>query len=193
MQVTYTENPLETLVELDKRDRQILRLKLTIEELQETLGSSLVELENKDADLSGIRNSLEWSNWCGTKFEADITERLESLMNVLRSSHVGDCTCVPCSCSKCQAENHLGINTIQGLGKHQASYIYAAFDTEPTPSAREVIAKLESYQPKRSGGWENSSQQDFDKHVPRWTDLSHQAAHWLRAYTDKHFPLVPNV
>ncbi len=52
---------------------------------------------------------------------------MKYLVDALKNAHCGDCTCIACSCDKCHAEELLGIHTTRGLGKHEASYVEAAF------------------------------------------------------------------
>ena len=113
---------------------------------------------------------MAWDAWRGEKIEATIDDRVKLAESELSGCHVGDCTCVACSCSKCWAEGLLGIDTIPGLGKHQASHISDEFWITPTPSIHDVIAKLEDSHPVRSGAWENLPQEDFDRCVPRWIE-----------------------
>lgn len=45
----------------------------------------------------------------------------ESYLEDLNGWHVGDCTCVPCSCGKCHAENLVGVDTLSIDGSILAS------------------------------------------------------------------------
>jgi hypothetical protein len=47
MKITYTPNPLRTIVELDDHEKEIFKLKLKIDELEENLGSASLSLDPK--------------------------------------------------------------------------------------------------------------------------------------------------
>lgn len=105
----------------------------------------------------------------------------------LLSKHIGDCTCVPCSCTKCRAESMLEIDTIRGLGKHSSYKIDSAFSGGA--SIDEAIHRLENYQPTYdpNSKWPRS---DWEQHVPRWIEEGKRAHAWLVAYRDEHFVKV---
>ena len=109
MRIVYTQNPLETVVEIDDMDRKVLRLKLIIELLEENLGEAAFHVGKEHFDLDIVKKAVAWDTWSGEKFEAAINERITLAESELCGSHVGDCTCVPCSCMKCWAEDLLGI------------------------------------------------------------------------------------
>jgi hypothetical protein len=188
VKIVHEPNPLESRVEIDEDDRRILRLKLIIEDCQDRLGTAAFGLDEGRLDLDGVREAVAWDTWAGEAFDARIEERLRLVEQELAGIHVGDCTCQPCSCSKCWAESLLGIDTIEGLGKHQGHKISSAFSASLTPSFSQVIAGLEDYRPVRGNGWEKFPQEDFDRYIPRWTMEAYQAAAWLRDYAGRHFP-----
>ena len=71
----------------------------------------------------------------------------------------------------------LGVDTIVGLGKHAAHKIAGTFGRGADErTLDEAIARLEH------------PAEDFERHVPRWTEDARRAAVWLRDYQMEHFP-----
>lgn len=183
MLIHYHPNPLCSVVELDVYDVEKMRLKLIIEDLQERVYGAHFALEK--ANIEAAMRELDIAGLEDEPFNKRLNQRLELFADELRGVHYGDCTCVPCSCAKCYAESLLDIDTIPGLGKHSATKIEAAF--RDGRSLDEAIVWLDNYKPERGGDWLRFSQEDFDRHVPRWTEEAKEAAVWLREYRDKHF------
>jgi hypothetical protein len=184
MKITYTPNPLATIIELDDHDKEVLRLKLIIETLTERIVGAHVHLEEGASfDLVRARHAVEYA---GMDRDADVRvpESVIDLTNELLGSHCGDCTCVPYSCSKCQAEDMLGIDTTKGLGKHEASKIDSSFKSGK--NVDEVIVELENYQVKPITS-PNFTQEMLDHWTPIWKEQASQAAVWLKAYKAEHF------
>jgi hypothetical protein len=197
MKITYNKNPLNTTVELDELEQKILLYKIMVEELTESLFSIHYELKykgEKGPDLVRVAEEADPNYYLNetdgekTKLEKRCDELLEHYLAELKSYHAGDCTCVPCSCSKCHAEVLLGIDTIKGLGKHSAYKIDNAFGKDNERTIEEALEHLASYNPtpptenleawRRAGGWE--------QHVPRWREETKQAHDWLKTYRDTH-------
>lgn len=147
MKITYTPNPLATIIELDDHDKEVLRLKLIVDTLTER-------------------------------------EEVVFFTEALLEPHCGDCTCVPCSCLKCYAEQLFGINTIKGLRKHEATKIDAAFRSGKTID--EAIEALANYEVKTMAS-KNFTQEELDKLMPIWRKQARQAGVWLKAYKAEHF------
>jgi hypothetical protein len=173
--IRWHPNPLLTTVALTERDREIMLLRIQLSELEEWLWEareSRLTPEKIDAivDREGAsEEALRQLKWA--------TDELT------RGVHCGDCTCVPMSCSKCIAEEWLGINTIKGAGKHGLYKIDAAFGPrgEQHTDIGGALANLEAYEPKADWkGWE--------AHAERWKAEAERALEWLRAYRDEHFP-----
>lgn len=156
MKITCTPNPLRTIVELDDADRWWLR------------EAMLLDMDPEDAQ------HLKWMNDLHSEYEA-----------ALRDIHVGDCTCVPCSCLKCWAEGYLGIDTMPGLGKHMAYKVDAAFDLGR--SLDEAIDVLANWDPSPSPMWDGKLA-IWEANLPRWKEEAAQAHAWLVRYRDEHFP-----
>lgn len=206
MKIVWKENPLATAVELDEKDVVILRLRLRVEDLEERILGAHMELDpehqvwarqhlkNVPADLEGFvaraRAELRWpyvageESRSGETFEQRLDELVSHYVEELRGEHMGDCTCVPASCSKCYAEHLMGIDTIEGLGKHPGSKISGLFSRRPDgsfPSLDDVLERLRVYEPVNMSP-ETWPQADFDVHVPRWKEEARHAYEWLSAY-----------
>lgn len=153
MKIIWSPNPLRTVVKLDNADRWALR-----EAMQDDLTSEDSE-DNK------------WMNDLHDEYE-------RSLCDV----HVGDCTCVPCSCLKCWAEYYLGIDTIRGLNKYMAHQIENAFSGSPGRTIDEAIAALADYNPKPSSPMWDGRRETWEAWLPKWRDDARQAHEWLVEY-----------
>ena len=129
MKITYNKNPLFTTVELDENEKKELWYKIKIQEMEEILFSAHFYLEEKYFDLKRAKDDLDPDYYCNeednkkSKLDERCDMLLETFLSELQSNHIGDCTCVACSCMKCHAEGLLGIDTIKGLGKHTAHKI----------------------------------------------------------------------
>lgn len=187
MKITYTPNPLATIIELDDHDKEVLRLKLIIEALTERIVGAHVHLEEGASfDLERARKEVFYGE--DDEFENNLAGRAKDevvfFTEALLEPHCGDCTCVPCSCLKCHAEQLLGINTIKGLRKHEATKIDAAFRSGKTID--EAIVELANYQVKPITS-PNFTQEMLDHWTPIWKEQASQAAAWLKAYKAEHF------
>jgi len=180
MNITWAQNPLATTIELDEREKREFWLMLKIEELKDRLIAVHVYLqEGQFFDLNKARKAVE---------QVDSDESLDARVNQLHSwhlealagSHGGDCTCDPCSCPKCIAENILGIDTIAGLKKHEANKIESAFRRGKTLS--KTIEELANYAPESC--WPGA-----EAHFERWRQEAKNAHDWLVKYRDEHFPI----
>jgi len=186
MKIIYQDNPLDTIVELTESDQKEFWLKIKIAEMENILESAWLESNKTYYDIEKIRKDVDvdyWSSDDNTKTKLD--ERVDELFDIyiseLNGSHIGDCTCVPCSCTKCHAEELLGINTIQGLKKHAASMIESAFSEYKTID--EAIYSLENYVPDRTkGGWDSESDERWECARPTFIEQANDAANWLKRY-----------
>jgi hypothetical protein len=189
MKIIWNENPLKTVIEIDERDKE--RILLFIQ--NEAYIDILCNLDNAMngryskqeplTDLEKIKSKIEkWEEICNMTIDCEEIQIIES---DLKGSHGGDCTCWPISCMKCYAESALGIDTLKGLGKHEAHAIMGAFGENRTiddalrhlykPTER---TKLES--------WAKFSQEDYEKHIPRWEAERERALIWLKNYKEEH-------
>jgi hypothetical protein len=216
MKITYTPNPLNTIVELDEHEQEIFKLKLKISELEEAMGSASLYLDPKNASwimtrrpdghtletlIEKVRKDyLDMDYFYTDEVPSGLDKRVQELFDhyieELAGSHGGDCTCFACSCSKCHAEGKLGIDTIKGLGKHSAHKIQGAFSYKDgnvwkERTMDEALELLRTYAPKQTDpesdkAWAKVGA--FEAHVPRWTAEAKLAYDWLLAYRNEHFP-----
>ena len=206
MRITYTPNPLRTIVELDEHEIEILRLKIKIEQFEEMIFSahwnltrsaeylaSLPRMSTVENARESAIKELDPARWCdeNNRLDARVEDLLQHYLEELRGTHVGDCTCFAMSCSKCHAESMLGIDTIKGLRKHPGHKIQVAFsykegDVWKQRSLSEALEILKNYDPKPTGGgWEKVG--GFEAHVPRWKAEAKEAYEWLLNYQSLHF------
>ncbi len=193
MKITYNKNPLWTTIELDEAEKKELWLKIKIKEMEELLFDAYFHLREKDKDfnLESARKAVEPDYYLGVtdNEKSDIDKRCDEMLEYylaeLQANHVGDCTCVPCSCIKCYAEDLLGINTTKGLGKHSAYKINAAFGNKNEKTIEEALESLKNYNPTKGDAWSKFSQEEFDKHVPRWKAEAKLAYDWLLKYKNE--------
>jgi len=206
MKITYTPNPLNTIVELEPHEVELFRLKLKLEIYEDKMFSAHYALADRIHERGPLKaitleeavaqavKELDTSKWC-TDDRSPVDERvdrlLEHYLEELKSNHVGDCVCVPMSCSKCHAERLLGIDTLAPFpGKHSMYHIAAAFsrynqETKehdlPEVSLDEAIEKLRNFKPNATwSGWE--------AHADRWTRENAVALEYLLNYRNIHFP-----
>jgi hypothetical protein len=214
MKITYKQNPLATTIELDEREKKELWNKIKIKELEEILVGASMYLREDDKwfDLQKARDEIDLSYIFSdeldengknirSKIDKCCDEMLGYYIEALMETHSGDCTCFPCSCIKCHAEDLLEINTTKGLGKHSSRKILYAFNDKDnhskgenhwieTPrSIDEVIERLKNYdpkpKPKSNEGWEKFG--GWEQYVPRWIQEAKLAHDWLLNYKNEHF------
>lgn len=207
MKITYTPNPLCTIVELNEHEIELLRLKIKLEQYEDMIFSAHFALTSRLKDMGSLKaitvekaieeatKELDPAYWCEdeNKLDRRVNELLEHFLEELKSSHAGDCTCFAMSCSKCHAESKLGIDTIKGLGKHPGHKIQSAFsykegDVWKERTLDEALAILKDYDPKpqAGSGWDKVG--GFEAHIPRWKAEAKAAYEWLLAYRNEHFP-----
>ena len=194
MQIYWNKNPLYTTIELDQHEKKELWYKIKLKEMEELLFSAHFHLqEDKYFDLAQARKEVEPDYYCTddkSPLDKRCDEMLEYYLAELKDKHAGDCTCIPCSCSKCHAESLLDMDTIKGLGKHSAYKIDSAFGPNNEKTIDQAIESLANYVPVKGENWKNTSQADFDKHIPRWTEEARAAHVWLVNYKKEHFNQV---
>jgi len=186
MRIIWNPNPLLTAVELDDADKKLLWHQMKVHVLEERISEADFDLDPEHQKwcrdalkdrcpvdfVAEAQKSLDYPFICGDEkrndktFDEYITERADVYAAELLLGHSGDCTYVPCSCLKCHAEAMIGVDTIPGLGKHEASYIGSASDGR---TIDEAIVYLRH------------------AHVPRWIEEAKRAHAWLVAYQREHF------
>lgn len=205
MNIRWAPNPLQTVVELDEADKRLFRQILKTQDFEDRIASAYFDLDPEhqemfarpdrptksldervkealyELDLDYILDGKERG---GKTFDAYLDDRATWFIQDLAGEHDGDCVCVACSCSKCYAERLLGIDTIEGLGKHEASKIGGYF--KEGANLDEVIQRLRDYVPtyKYNPRW---PEEEWKIHVPRWIQEGRRAYEWLEAYRREHF------
>jgi len=179
MDIIWNPNPLKTRVEIDDRDRQMMRLKIENNFLFGRL---------YDAYTNVGRYSIETLE---TDMEAHVDRMLSYAEKCLRSDeqHCGDCTCVPASCGKCRAEGYLGIDTIEGLGKHEAGYISRSFIGGRT--IEKALDYLENYEVGAETRetfitQHKYTEEQFAALAESWKKQADRAYEWLKNYGEEH-------
>lgn len=202
MEIIYYQNPLRTRIYLNDAEKERLKLNIKIEELQERLYSVYYQLvhhnplevlecpnphRNGKTHLQLAQEEFE-EDWFKT-IDKEVEHRYKLYIDDLENGyHMGDCTCIPCSCMKCHAESLVGIDTIAGLGKHSASKIDGLFTKVRSPfdirTIDEVLELLKDYEPNpiKPESWKNSSQEYYESHIPRWRAEGKAAYDWLLKY-----------
>lgn len=130
MEIRYNENPLKTHVYLNDYEKEILKLKIRIAEYEESLYSLYFDLV-RDGE-PNVEDATKEIRYVFSDCEDDLlSTRIEHLFKIYHQSltdeHVGDCTAVAGSCTKCWAEEMIGANTIPGLSKHMGATIRHMF------------------------------------------------------------------
>ncbi len=194
MKINYNKNPLYTTIDLDENEKKELWYKIKLERLEDLLYEAHFYLEegsffnlekaklsaNPDYFLSDNDNEK-------SSLDQYCDRMLESILLNLKANHIGDCTCVPCSCLKCYGEGLLGINTLEGLGKHSAYKIDRAFGENNERTLEEAIDSLKNYNPQVSNpkDWEKLG--GYEQYIPRWTSEAKLALDWLVNYKENVF------
>lgn len=184
MKITYTEDPLATIVLLDPVEQEVFRQKIKVEVLEWALFGAEYHLKKDPPEVEKALKELNTEYHAGEEVNKRVDEMLAHYIEELKGYHVGDCTCVACSCSKCHAESILGIDTIKGLGKHPGHKIASVFSrwdpktkehSLPPVSIDDALEALRTYEPKADWpGWE--------AHTERWKEEGRQAYEWLLNY-----------
>lgn len=217
MKIVWTTNPLNTKVVLDEHDRQVLRLKVKIEDLLDRIGSAAFALDSERQDFLAQRGKglsapeavvkalsvldldyLYGDTKKGDRLYEDYTDELLGYhVEALLEPHHGDCTCDACPCTKCHAERLLDIRTCPGLGNHEANYIRLAFQSTgpdgPDGSqgnVRQAITYLRDYKPERSRHYESWNEEQWSKLASRWSADATRAHDWLVAYIREPDPAM---
>lgn len=209
MKIVWNENPLLTQIFLDEHEKKEFWYKIKLEEMEELLSEAWFHMQqDKYPDFYDLKRALsnvnpnyfcpEWEDHTKKGQKSELDKRVDELFEMYigdleHNPHCGDCTCVACSCSKCHAESLLGLDTIKGLGKHEASSINGAFRKTGTKfperdnqrTIRQALATLSDWIPTSS--WDGA-----EKHYDRWIQENFRAISWLKEYREEHFNVDSN-
>lgn len=188
MKIHWNENPLKTTVELDDTDREKILIyiqKEMYEDILCDLDAWINEEIGKDIStpLKQVQEKIQiWNEICDMNIDH---EKVKVYEKYLKFGHGGDCTCTPCTCVQCLAEEALGINTIKGLSSPSAYMIMNAFGDDKTINeAIEKLSKKPSYEKYEI--WKNYTQEEYEKYILRWESERKEALKWLKDYKEKH-------
>jgi hypothetical protein len=190
MKITYTPNPLSCIIELDEHEKKELWYKIKIGAMEERMFSAHYALVNTHPVTKAVQQAskdLDPEYWYSenSKLDDRVNELHVWFLEELAGTHCGDCTCVAATCSKCLAEEMIGVRTTEGLDKHAGHKIASAFfyrDGEEFKerSFSEAMQKLQSFDPERT------TSATYMKYVPRWLSENKRAIHWLEQYGKEH-------
>lgn len=186
MKINWHPNPLKTTIETDERDAHMVLYYLQQNDYADLLcGLDMMLKDGKMASIGEVHKEVKkWGDICNMDIDS---EQVRYYIDALNTEHFGDCTCVPCSCIRCHAEEALGISTIEGCGKHSLYKIRDAFGKNGDATIDEALVALETPKTYVKGeAWKNFSQADYESHIPRWEKEREEAAKWLRQYKEKH-------
>lgn len=107
MKIEYTEQPLDYIVTLSDKEKELLKLKIRLELYEEYFFDIGYYLDNeKKIDLNYIKNLVDED-----RIDFRVNQLFDIYVNNLMLGHAGDCTSIPCSCTKCHAETLLDIKS----------------------------------------------------------------------------------
>lgn len=193
MKIIYNKNPLLTTIELNELEKKEFWYKIKLKEMEDLLYSAHFYLEESNIqNIDKTKKYLDPSYYISENGKSALDERCDELLDIflsdLKYTHSGDCTCVPCSCSKCYAEFILGIDTIKGLSKYSASKINSAFGKNNEKSIDEALDSLLNYEPVISAEekvrWDKVG--GYEQHLPRWKAEAKNAYDWLLQYKNEY-------
>lgn len=190
MKINWHQNPFFTKIELDEQDKKNLLNAYKVEQYENLLCGLQLHLDGtikKDQPITIdiVKKEVDkWGNICNLEVDSEDFAHVLSFVNDI---HMGDCTCVPCSCSRCYAEDLLGISTLP-IGKHMAHKIDGAFGKYGTKSIETAIETLSSpytYE-ERHECYKNYSEDSYMALTVRWNKEREAAAEWLKGYKEEH-------
>lgn len=192
MNIIWKENPLRSIVELNEDDIDRMRESMMVDQLHYFIIDLQCRLDEKSKRYSPEEVLKRVKEFDYSKFDKELEEEIQRNIEDLKDLHnIGDCVCFPCTCSKCLAESHLGIDTLQGLGKHAAHNIYSAFfkkdETERTID--EALDYLKNYKVEpfaENEAWKNGqfSEEYYNSWIPKWEADAKAAYDWLLNYKE---------
>jgi hypothetical protein len=180
MRVEYTENPLDIRFYIDAHERKVLHMQLQIADLEETVSYAAYSLGKPPVDLEALRRRFSTDHLYSDTRLKELDDAAAVYESELRSFHSGDCTCVPCSCTKCYALDLIGLSAqdpTYAIGKHEMSKIGAAFQAG-VDTCEKAIAHLEEHD-------ESELKEDWQlPHLERWEKERHNAIKFLKHYKE---------
>jgi hypothetical protein len=129
------DDPLSTQIVLDARAQREFTLKVALRAIEDILWEVHFMMEHGEVDRikATVAQFVEMDEHDqhpegSFAFWEAFARRhsLEYLREALTDQHVGDCTCVACSCIKCHAEQLAEVDTLPGLGKHSTRLLGSA-------------------------------------------------------------------
>jgi hypothetical protein len=187
MKINWHPNPFLTKIELDEQDKKNLLNAYKVDQYEELLCGLDLRLDGKikkdePITLEIVKKEVDkWGAICNMDVDSEDFTRVLSFVDDI---HMGDCTCVPCSCTRCYAEDLLGVNTLP-IGKHQANQVLGAFGKDGNKTIDEALAVLEADKEYiKPDTWPDSV--GYEIHIPRWESERKSAAEWLRKYKEEH-------
>lgn len=197
MNIIWKPNPLTSIVEVDDNDKE--RMLLAYKD--DRYCSLLIRIQN------GVKGKFNQPKWTLEQVETEVEKwrkicemdidspELTAYIDDLSGVHIGDCTCIACSCMKCWGESLLGISTIEGLGNHEGANLWSAFtkpgrDTYDEDSWHDDIDLALEYLNTPISETPNKhyeGKEDLWKScIPRWESERKNAYKWLKAYKEEH-------
>lgn len=194
MKITYNKNPLFTHIELNENEKKELWYKIKIKEMEELMSNASFYLqEGQYFHLDKAKKEIDpdyflSDNNKSSQLDKRCDQLLSNFIEELQSSHSGDCVCLPCSCGKCYAESLLGINTLPGLGTHEAHTINAVFNNNEV-TLDQAIEHLSQFHINpdnfNTENWKKLG--GYEQYIPRWKAEQERAHAWLLHYKNEHF------
>ena len=191
MKINWHPNPFLTKIELDEQDKKNLLNASKVDQYEELLCGLDLRLDGKirkdePITLEIVKKEVgKWGNICEMDVDSEDFTRVLSFVDDI---HMGDCTCVPCSCTRCYAEDLLGVNTLP-IGKHVAHKIDGAFfkkdETKTIDEAIEALSRPYTYE-ERHECYKNYSEENYMSLTVRWSKEREAAAEWLKKYKEEH-------
>lgn len=211
MRFVYYPNPLRTRVYLDDKEKEIFKLKHRLEQQKWIIFGVRYRLRENPNDVLECANKhfngkTYWElakaeipkNYDTEEYNAELDEEAQSYIDELENGyHMGDCTCIPASCVKCYAEEVAGIDTITGLGKHEASKIdslffagkrMSTFDIRTIDEVLEILKnyKVEPFEENKEWNRFPDRKELYEHHMPRWEQEAKHTYEWLLNYKQEH-------
>lgn len=191
MKINWNPNPLRTTIDLDDRDRQMILLYIQAEEYSDVLCSLDNWLERKtkkddEPTLEKVHEKIQvWREIYNMKLDH---EEVKAYEDYLQMGHGGDCVCWAVSCVKCRAEAALGLDTVRGLGPHEAAAVMGAFGKGQDKTIDDAIETLKTPidATKRDPVWNKYPLEEYTKNIPRWEAERVRALKWLEKYKEEH-------